>query len=92
MSNPSLRVSRSRPEIFDDGPDICTHCAVMNVIRMVKLFGWESRIATQLNEKRELELVSVKKNRLYGMANDICKCVLVILSSCCELTDQTTAT
>ncbi len=47
--------------------------AVMNVIRMVKLFGWEPRIAKQLNEKREAELVSVRKNRMLGMMNNLCK-------------------
>ncbi|RPD55459.1 P-loop containing nucleoside triphosphate hydrolase protein [Lentinus tigrinus ALCF2SS1-7] len=52
---------------------------MMNVIRMIKLFGWEPRIATQLNEKRELELVSVKKNRLYDLANDLCNYLIPIL-------------
>ena len=52
----------------------------MSVIRMIKLFGWEPRIAAQLNEKRERELVSVKKNRLYDLANDLCKCVTVAVA------------
>ena len=52
----------------------------MSVIRMIKLFGWEPRIAAQLNEKRERELVSVKKNRLYDLANDLCKCVIVAVA------------
>lgn len=48
---------------------------VMNVIRMIKLFGWEPRIAAQINEKREEELVAVKRNRMYGLANQLCKYV-----------------
>ena len=47
---------------------------------MIKLFGWEPRITAQLNEKRERELVSVKKNRLYDLANDLCKCVIVTVA------------
>ena len=47
--------------------------SVMNVIRMIKLFGWEPRIAKQLNEKREAELVSIRRNRMLGMMNNLCK-------------------
>ena len=54
----------------------------MGVIRMIKLFGWEPRIATQLNEKREQELVSVKRNRMYGLANHLCKYVVLSVHWC----------
>ncbi|EIW53710.1 P-loop containing nucleoside triphosphate hydrolase protein [Trametes versicolor FP-101664 SS1] len=37
---------------------------MMNVIRMIKLFGWEDRMATQLDEKREAELKAVRKTRI----------------------------
>ncbi|KAI0633977.1 P-loop containing nucleoside triphosphate hydrolase protein [Trametes polyzona] len=36
---------------------------MMNVIRMIKLFGWEPRTAAQLDAKREAELVSVRKTK-----------------------------
>ena len=49
---------------------------MMNVIRMIKLFGWEPRIAGQLNAKREEELAAVRRNRMLGLSNKICKCVL----------------
>ncbi|OSX68144.1 hypothetical protein POSPLADRAFT_1043275 [Postia placenta MAD-698-R-SB12] len=39
----------------------------MNVIRMIKLFGWERRITDQLTEKREVELKSVKRARFLQM-------------------------
>ena len=45
----------------------------MNVIRMIKLFGWEPRIRTQLDEKRKEELVAVRKNRMYSLYNSLCK-------------------
>ena len=49
----------------------------MSVIRMIKLFGWEPRIAGQLNAKREEELAAVRRNRMLGLSNKICKCVAV---------------
>ena len=63
---------------------LTSSCEVMNVIRMIKLFGWEPRIATQLNEKREQELVSVKRNRMYGLANHLCKYVNSSVHWCSE--------
>ncbi|KAI0741249.1 P-loop containing nucleoside triphosphate hydrolase protein [Daedaleopsis nitida] len=45
----------------------------INTIRMIKLFGWERRIASQLDKKREEELVYVGKSRMlqvfYGIFN-----------------------
>ena len=48
----------------------------MNVIRMIKLFGWEPKVAAQLSEKREEELELVKKNKLLDLVNNNLKCVL----------------
>ena len=45
----------------------------MNVIRMIKLFGWESRIAAQLNAKRADELAAVRWYRLLDLINKVCK-------------------
>ena len=45
----------------------------MGVIRMIKLFGWEPRIGAQLDEKRQAELVAVRKNRMFGLSNNLCK-------------------
>ena len=41
----------------------------MNVIRMIKLFGWEPQVAAQMSEKREEELEFVKKNKLLDLVN-----------------------
>ncbi|KAI9061281.1 P-loop containing nucleoside triphosphate hydrolase protein [Trametes sanguinea] len=51
----------------------------MNVIRMIKLFGWEPRIATQLDKKREEELVSVRRSQLLAMLINSCNNMLPIL-------------
>ncbi|KAH9840299.1 uncharacterized protein C8Q71DRAFT_703286 [Rhodofomes roseus] len=42
----------------------------MSVIRMIKLFGWESRVAAKIGDKREEELQSVKKNRVVDLVNN----------------------
>ncbi|KAJ3015276.1 hypothetical protein NUW54_g1089 [Trametes sanguinea] len=45
----------------------------MNVIRMIKLFGWEPRIAAQLDKKREEELISVRQSKLLTLFINSCK-------------------
>lgn len=47
----------------------------MNVIRMVKLFGWEPRMAARLDKKREEELVAVRRSKLLGLSINMCKYV-----------------
>ncbi|KAI0076652.1 P-loop containing nucleoside triphosphate hydrolase protein [Panus rudis PR-1116 ss-1] len=47
----------------------------MNVIRMVKLFGWEQKMSDRLAEKREEELKAVRKTRLLDLANLTFACV-----------------
>ncbi|KAH9911177.1 P-loop containing nucleoside triphosphate hydrolase protein [Epithele typhae] len=44
---------------------------MMNVIRMIKLFGWESRILSQIKEKRDEELVVIRRNKLLGVLNNL---------------------
>jgi ABC-type multidrug transport system fused ATPase/permease subunit len=41
----------------------------MRVIRMVKLFGWEKRLESQISSKRDAELSFVKKSKLYSLLN-----------------------
>ncbi|THH30400.1 hypothetical protein EUX98_g3808 [Antrodiella citrinella] len=43
----------------------------MNVIRMVKLFGWEPKTSEQLNEKRQLEMSFVRKLKLLKVFNSL---------------------
>ncbi len=49
----------------------------MSVLRMIKLFGWESRVKESVSEKREEELKWVWKRKLLGMASNTAKCVVV---------------
>ncbi|KAK7694257.1 hypothetical protein QCA50_001437 [Cerrena zonata] len=41
----------------------------MNVIRMIKLFGWEDKMSTLLDEKRTEELIYVRRSRFWELAN-----------------------
>jgi len=36
----------------------------MNVLRMIKMFGWERKIQQKVNERREEELVWVWKGKV----------------------------
>lgn len=42
---------------------------VVNVIRMIKLFGWEKKIKAQVDEKREEELCWYMKRQFLGLIN-----------------------
>ncbi|KAH9851409.1 multidrug resistance-associated ABC transporter [Lenzites betulinus] len=44
---------------------------VMNVVRMIKLFGWEQRVAAQIEERREAELVLLSKSRWLEITNNM---------------------
>ncbi|TCD68834.1 hypothetical protein EIP91_009701 [Steccherinum ochraceum] len=44
---------------------------IMNVIRMIKLFGWEPKVNDQIADKREEELVYVRRFKLLELANGV---------------------
>lgn len=43
------------------------------MIRMIKLFGWEGTMSKQINEKRDEELVYVRRLEFLEVANDVIK-------------------
>ena len=47
----------------------------MNVIRMIKVFGWEKHIDDKISAKREEELAYQRKMIVLGIASSILKCV-----------------
>lgn len=47
----------------------------MSVIRMIKLFGWEKKIQSQIEEKREAELQWYRKREVLGLINNDIKWV-----------------
>jgi hypothetical protein len=46
---------------------------VLGVIRMVKLFGWEQKMTQRLSEKREEELIWIKRRQLLQISNAVIK-------------------
>ena len=50
--------------------------AVMSVLRMIKLFGWEARVRDEVAKKREEELKYIWKRKILGLLNNITKYVL----------------
>lgn len=47
----------------------------MNVIRMIKVFGWEKRIDEKIAVKREEELAYQRKRIILEVISNILKCV-----------------
>ncbi len=47
----------------------------MNVVRMIKLFGWEKKIEEKVAEKREEELVWLWRRQVLELANNSIKSV-----------------
>ncbi|KAI0066587.1 hypothetical protein BV25DRAFT_1403282 [Artomyces pyxidatus] len=58
-------VQRETAKATDARVQIVTE--TMSVLRMVKLFGWESKIGQRLDEKREIELKNVRKKEVLGL-------------------------
>jgi hypothetical protein len=54
----------------------------MAILRMIKLFGWEPKIAERLAEKREQELQYIKIRQILNLINGNIKWVLARDSSC----------
>ncbi|KAL7281057.1 hypothetical protein ACG7TL_004359 [Trametes sanguinea] len=48
-----------------------TTSEVLNVVRMIKLFGWEPRVAKQIDERREAELRFLAKTRWLEIVNNV---------------------
>ncbi|PIL29209.1 ATP-binding cassette transporter [Ganoderma sinense ZZ0214-1] len=44
---------------------------VLNVIRMIKLFGWEPRVAGQVEERRDAELKLIRKTKYIELVNNL---------------------
>jgi hypothetical protein len=42
----------------------------MNVLRMIKLFGWENKMNFRIADKREIELKFIKKRQILDLCNN----------------------
>ncbi|KZT67088.1 P-loop containing nucleoside triphosphate hydrolase protein [Daedalea quercina L-15889] len=66
----SLSSKYQRQKMQQTDARVQTATETMSVIRMIKLFGWEPKVAAQIYEKREEELEFVKKNKLLELVNN----------------------
>ncbi|RPD53734.1 P-loop containing nucleoside triphosphate hydrolase protein [Lentinus tigrinus ALCF2SS1-7] len=44
---------------------------ILNVVRMIKLFGWERRVTSQVEERREAELKFIRKTKFLELTNNL---------------------
>ncbi|KAI0711030.1 hypothetical protein C8T65DRAFT_739602 [Cerioporus squamosus] len=61
----------------------------MNVIRMIKLFGWEPKVADQLAEKREDELSYIRKYKILELINGNINFVIPVVTMIATFTTYT---
>ena len=59
---------------------------VMGVLRMIKLFGWESRVRGELAKKRETELTFIWKSKMLKLLTKSVKSVFFCRSFLLTLT------
>ncbi|KAF9001810.1 hypothetical protein BDZ89DRAFT_1146638 [Hymenopellis radicata] len=53
---------------------------IMNVLRMVKLFGWETRMDQRITSKREDEMVWIKYRQLLDLLNEIVNFIIPVIT------------
>ncbi|KAI0782161.1 multidrug resistance-associated ABC transporter [Abortiporus biennis] len=53
----------------------------MNVIRMIKLFGWENKMSGVLGQKRSEELKTVRKMKMMELSNGIINYLIPVLTT-----------
>ncbi|KAF8171621.1 P-loop containing nucleoside triphosphate hydrolase protein [Mycena galopus ATCC 62051] len=53
----------------------------VNVLRMVKLFGWEEKMKGRIADKRESELIWIRKRRIIDLASGLVKYTLIMRES-----------
>lgn len=46
---------------------------------MIKLFGWEPHVTSQVEERREAELKLIRKTKYIELVNDLTKCVPTLI-------------
>ncbi|KAJ7267338.1 hypothetical protein C8J57DRAFT_1435960 [Mycena rebaudengoi] len=63
VSNILQGIQKNRISAADSRIGVITE--TMNVLRMIKLFGWEAKMLDRINEKREQELVWIWKREIF---------------------------
>ncbi|KAJ6504576.1 P-loop containing nucleoside triphosphate hydrolase protein [Mycena vitilis] len=50
----------------------------VNVLRMIKLFGWEDKMKARIGDKRDSELTWIRRRRILDMISNLVKCTLIM--------------
>ncbi|KAF8994369.1 hypothetical protein BDZ89DRAFT_1123364 [Hymenopellis radicata] len=53
---------------------------IMNVLRMVKLFGWETRMDERITSKRENEMIWIKYRQLLDLLNEVVNFIIPVIT------------
>ena len=68
-----INESKYRVHCCGEGDLHAEHVAGLNVVRMIKLFGWEARVAERIKSRREAELAFLRKTKFLELTNNIIK-------------------
>lgn len=60
------------------------HYSAMNVLRMIKLFGWENKMNEKVTDKRDKELIWVWRRQILDLINGNLKYVDTLYLFCSE--------
>ncbi|EIM80350.1 P-loop containing nucleoside triphosphate hydrolase protein [Stereum hirsutum FP-91666 SS1] len=71
-------VSREMAKKSDDRVELVTE--TLSVIRMVKMFGWERKMSESINEKRQVELEWLFKNKVLALLTRSCQFIIPCLT------------
>ncbi|KAJ7069529.1 hypothetical protein C8F01DRAFT_1245729 [Mycena amicta] len=72
------KVQKERLKRTDDR--VSSVSEAMNVLRMVKLFGWESKMRDRILDKRDSELVWIRKRRLLDLASNLVNFLIPVIT------------
>ncbi|KAJ6448334.1 P-loop containing nucleoside triphosphate hydrolase protein [Mycena sanguinolenta] len=72
------RVQKERLKRTDERVQSVTEA--VNVLRMIKLFGWEEKMKTRIGDKRTEELVWIKKRRFIDLASTLVNFLIPVVT------------
>ncbi|KAF7340454.1 Multidrug resistance-associated ABC transporter protein [Mycena venus] len=71
-------VQRERLKRTDDRVQSVTEA--VNVLRMIKLFGWEEKMKARIGDKRDTELTWTRKRRMLDLANGLINYIIPVVT------------
>ncbi|KAF7340501.1 Multidrug resistance-associated ABC transporter protein [Mycena sanguinolenta] len=78
MANLVRRFQKERLKRTDERVQSVTEA--VNVLRMIKLFGWEENMKTRIGDKRNEELVWIRKRRFIDLVNGLVNFLIPVIT------------